>query len=115
MVKPFLSVFTKGARLKNGFSREQQSLNTKGKIYVTDGIIEKRVYPDKIPDGFYIGRSENEKQKLVAATIERCKGKIWITNNTNNKFINKDDTIPEGWVIGFVTKKSKKKSLIISC
>ena len=32
-------------------------------------------------------------------------GKITINNGTNNKFIYKDDPIPDGWVKGMLKKK----------
>ena len=44
-----------------------------------------------------IGESNSAKQK---GSNNSQYGKCWITNETESKKINKDDTIPEGWRLG---------------
>ena len=41
--------------------KEIVSRSTKGRIWVTNGIINKRVYPTEIPEGFFKGRIEMKK------------------------------------------------------
>ena len=41
--------------------KEIISRSTKGRIWVTNGIINKRVYPTEIPEGFFKGRIETKK------------------------------------------------------
>ena len=41
--------------------KEIVSRSTKGRIWVTNGIINKRVYPTEIPEGFFKGRIETKK------------------------------------------------------
>lgn len=41
--------------------KEIVSRSTKGRIWVINGIINKRVYPTEIPEGFFKGRIEMKK------------------------------------------------------
>ena len=40
--------------------KEIISRSTKGRIWVTNGIINKRVYPTEIPEGFFKGKIQKK-------------------------------------------------------
>lgn len=94
---------------------------SKHMIYITNGIIDKKIMPeDKIPEGFYRGRtngipkitthSEESLQKMREAGKLRIGsknsqfGSIWITNGIENKKVKKDSIVPEGWYKGRTQK-----------
>ena len=84
----------KNAENKGFLSKiSKKSKRMTGKFHITNGIETKVVTSlDKIPDGWYRGR-----------TIQKSFGKIGITNGTQNKRINADSEIPEGWKKGWTT------------
>jgi hypothetical protein len=64
--------------------------NNAGKIYITNGLLNKLIYPTQtIPDGWIKGISDTKNK--------HNKGKIWVTDGTLEKMIFKDTIIPEGW------------------
>lgn len=69
--------------IKNG-------INHKGRICVNNGIIQKMVFPDQIPDGFVKG---NIKKSLANKT------KIWVNNGKDEKLVDRL-YIPNGFTIG---------------
>jgi hypothetical protein len=59
--------------------------------------VEKRFYIDEpIPEGFVKGGRSRKTKGRIAYN----KNKITINNGLNNRYINKGDSIPNGWVIG---------------
>lgn len=91
------------------------------KRWVTNGV--NNIYinkTDPIPDGYRLGRmvswngNVSEKRKAYFASLsseERSKkygsatGKIWINNGEINKYLPKDEPIPDGFVKGKLTHK----------
>ena len=49
--------------------------------------------------------TEEQKKKLYATRQNRC----WVTNGVKNKWIRKDEPIPNGYFPGFVTEKTRLK------
>jgi hypothetical protein len=70
--------------------------NNAGKIYITDGVARRLVYPDAIiPNGWYIGDNRRKYNQ----------GKIWITDGTQSKMIHIVDGIPPNWRKGRTINK----------
>ena len=64
---------------------------------------------------------EESKEKIGKVNSEYQKGKgnsqygtMWITNNIENKKINKNDTIPEGWRKGRLISQEQRKKTSVS-
>lgn len=89
---------------------------TKGKIWVNNGEIERRVYPDQIPDGFVKGHMIHGMINVTNGILTiraypdqipegyypgyHTKGKkIWVTDGTRQKLA-LCDNIPEGFKSG---------------
>lgn len=116
-----LSVIKKGKKLgpftqqhKNNMSKSLiGNKNVNGKIWINDGCKEYMVYPDRIPEGFKIGRlyknnnriykkwSQQQKKKLS----QSFKNRRWINNGIENRIISLDADIPTGYVLGRLKKK----------
>lgn len=92
--------------------------NKKSKWY-NNGVQEKFCLPENVPEGFVLGRlptinvgrtySEETIQKMRNAKIGKPtsnKGKIFITNGYDNKYISKTDVIPDGWWHGMTRRNS---------
>jgi hypothetical protein len=90
---------------------------TSGKIWITDGINEKRVYPHKMIDGYRIGRSDRQCARMKITTkqnyrpgqekipTEAVRGSVWINDGVISKRIKQTNDIPSGFVKGRLGKK----------
>ena len=76
----------------------------KGTIWVNNGVKEKYVKPDQIPEGYILGRkpTSNSHQK----------GKHWYTNGVENKNCFEKDC-PKGWNRGRITYKKNATGIQI--
>lgn len=72
--------------------------------WITDGSINHRINKDeKIPECFYIGKTEHCSFSIKKS--EATKQKIWINDGVKNKRINRDDEIPNNYTIGMLQQK----------
>jgi hypothetical protein len=77
-----------------------------GKSPITNGIVDKTLFKDKVmPEGFYFGFSPTTLKKHGDGN----KGKKWITNGTVSYQI-KDNILPEGFYWGQADYHKKKIS-----
>ena len=74
---------------------KRKTLNyNKGKIYITDGIKNKMIFPDeKIPQGWYKGCTHK--------VIKTNKGKVIFNNGKENKYFFPKEA-PDGWSRGLI-------------
>ena len=78
----------------------------KGKIPITDGVIDKTLFKEEsMPEGFYAGFSPATLKKHGDGN----KGKKWITNGEVSYQI-KDEVLPEGFYWGQAEYQKKKNS-----
>lgn len=95
--------------------RRGRADKTKQKISIMTSVVEQKrdahfytngqscilIYGDmEIPEGYYPGGINRHKQKPNAAS-----GKMWINNNIIEKYIDKNDDIPEGFLRGRLRRK----------
>lgn len=99
--------------------RKQIERNKKSKWY-TNGIEEKFCLPENVPQGFIPGRlpttnvgrkySKESRLKMRNAKLGKTpsnKGKVFITNGTDNKYVDKYSILPDGWKYG-MTRKNRE-------
>lgn len=99
--------------------------------WYTNGVDNKYLLPtDTIPEGYRKGRirtrasiekgvatvlnrSEEEKSRIAKLQSENTSNRIWVTNGSIDKYINKNSDIPEGFRLGRckVGKNHKVKSV----
>jgi hypothetical protein len=100
--------------MKHPTVRKRMSDLNKGKICITNDIINKRINKDeKIPEGFWLGMSNSMKEKCrinVEKGIIGTKGKLMITNGVDIKFIKEDEEIPANWERGSSEHMRKRVS-----
>lgn len=82
----------------------------KGRIWINDGIKDKKVFPDFIPDGWIKGRLNNNlKNKKNIKQTEKIKiqnlGRHWWTDGNSNKFQKQSPGI--NWKRGIKKNDSK--------
>lgn len=109
--------FNESYAIPNGFfgNRNIASLNAtnntnvRGRIWVNDGKRSKMVNPNKIPDGFVLGRCKQDKNNMSNALIGKQSKWRWVTNINSNesKRISKNDPLPNGFREGRTNKISK--------
>lgn len=100
--------------------RKERSEYSKRSKWYNNGHQEKFCPPSEAPEGFVIGRlptlnvgrkySEETILKMRNAKLGKkssVKGKIMITNGIKNKFVPKDEPIPEGWWHGMTHNDEK--------
>lgn len=100
------------------FSRFCSERNT-GKKWFNNGTVEIFCTEDHIPDGYVPGRlsttnigrklSEETKQKIRDSNKGKeppNKGKVFITNGFENKYLSKSEELPIGWHYG-MTRRNK--------
>lgn len=110
---------------KKYISNEQKNINieklktrNKKSKWYNNGIIEKFCIIGTQPPEFKLGRLPNlnagrvysqtsiEKMRIAKlGSIPSNKGKMWITNGTLNKYICKNESIPDGWRLGLTRKQ----------
>lgn len=78
--------------IKNGCKKQT------GLIFVTNGIKNKRVPKDAIPDGYYVGRSYKTNA-----------GKIMINDGKRQKFISLNDELPDGFNYGCIPFSDERR------
>lgn len=88
-----------------------------GRVWITDGINEKRVYPDEIPEGYKVGRADSMIETMRVSgkktyrlgqekvATEAVRGSIWINDGVTNKRIKETDAIPQGYSKGRMYKR----------
>lgn len=94
------------------------------KCWINNGKENKYINKaDVIPEGWKRGRIvfdifgkqefTEERRKLISNNIsKRNKERIWITNGKENKFINKNSEIPEGFYKGRTKKEYKNHKIV---
>lgn len=95
-----------------GYSIGHTFKTNTGMVWVTDGKVEKLVYPNEVDLynnlGYHRGKlsvPDDVKKKMCKSSrhISPTTDKICINNGTKNKFINKNDVdfyLDSGWIIG---------------
>lgn len=117
-IKPEPTYISKEQRQKNIEKIKQRCKNSK---WYNNGKYEKFCIIGTQPTGYILGRlpTINVGRKHSKETLEKLsnshkglvpsnKGKIFITNGINNRYISKTDIIPHGWWKGLTTRKNKK-------
>lgn len=86
--------------------------NVKGRIWVNDGNKSKMVDPDKIPDGYVLGRCKNDKSRISKAITGVRKSWRWITkiDTDESKRLSKEQPLPDGYKEGRNRKISESMS-----
>ena len=118
------------AHKANKYANVQKTITQKQ--WITNGIETRYVFKSEpIPEGFWKGRTlsdehkakiqqrkkfmdwtEDKKQAYREAHAKDTSNRIWITNGIQDKYIKKDDIIPEGFTLG--RSKVGKNHKIIS-
>jgi hypothetical protein len=75
-------------------------------LYKTDEKFKKKRLEDC--GNAMLGKKHSDETKEKFKILQ--KNKHWITNNTECKFIDKDEPIPEGWRLGRIIKNRKPAS-----
>lgn len=110
----------KGEPIPDGFRKgfspatvKKHGDGNKSKKWITDGITSKQPKDGILPDGWYYGQAEYQKEKNSLANSGENNpmfGRIWVTNGQVNRAIKKCDDIPLGWYLGKKEKLSAKKA-----
>jgi hypothetical protein len=98
--------------LKMIMENKTKKIKNSGKCYWTDGV--DCVFALKPPADNYIKgypnyRKEINKQSSLKGA-SRVSMKIWINNGEISKMIDKNDSIPDGWIVGRLNAFSNKRS-----
>ena len=76
-----------------------------GRIWMNNGKIEKFILESNAPFGFVKGRLNVNKNRI---RNDYTKNTIWINDGQNQKMINKNESIPDGWQRGRIVSWSRK-------
>ena len=104
-------------------------LTNKGRLRITDGVNEKMIFKhEKIPIGWKLGRCITGKirvnnTKEVIMVYPDCvpenytkggliKSKSWITNSIIERWVDTNDSIPQGWKLGRCTSTTLNRILV---
>lgn len=98
-------------------SRRKHSERNRQSRWYTNGIEEKFCLPENVPQDFVLGRlpttnvgrkySKESRIKMRNAKLGKTpsnKGKVFITNGIENKYVPKDYILPNGWKYGMTRK-----------
>jgi len=83
----------------------------KGKKWITNGEVSYQIKNDILPDGFYWGVAEYQKNNSRRPGEQNPMfGRFFITNGYENRSCDNENNIPEGWRKGKIEKTSVLKS-----
>ena len=76
--------------------------HARDRIWVNNGLDSKMVYPDKIPEGYFLGRLASHAEHMSDSIKGKPRSWRWVTKEgtTESKRISKTDKLPEGYVEG---------------
>lgn len=88
------------------FNRIQNTLMGLNRIkFITDGLSNKKILSiDDPPAGWYVGKTNNYSQTKWHKRNKNgtTTGRMCINDGTRNKFVPRNEPIPEGWVKGLI-------------
>lgn len=98
-----------GYVLLSEFTKEKHRRPRSGMIWCNDGNVNKKVYPNEVPEGWFLGRHKSTKIRKRRATGS-TNNKRCYTNGVQNVFLGDFDDVPDGFYLGLTRDNNENRS-----
>lgn len=100
---------------KSHLGKSGELSSNKGRVYITNGVVELKVYPKDLDNytkqGWFLGRSPGFAERHSKAMIGKTNiGKVRINKDGVGKLVTKSELqsyLDNGWVLGIARKSNK--------